>query len=293
MPFDMHALSSRYPQKRAFVTGAASGLGEALCLRLATDGWHLVMVDKSDKLETAAGIVKAAGATVTPVALDVTDRESYRETVERITTDLKGMDLVFNNAGVAATGDVGASPLEDWLWILDINLRGVLYGCHLWAPVLKAQGAGHIVNTASMAALMPVPGMGAYCVSKAAVRMLSDVMWGELEQHGVDISVVMPEFFQTSLAETARGDKFAAQNKLERSGRTADEVAAYVLSHMADRKLHIVYPPSMKPIWLLKRLMPARILKTVRTQTARQKANIDKHRPAPAAPEAHTGGAEG
>ena len=109
--------------------------------------------------------------------------------------------------------------------------------------------------------------------------MLSDVMWGELEHHGVDISVVMPEFFKTNLADTARGDAFAARNKLERSGRTADEVAAYVLSHMADRKLHIVYPKSMKPVWFLKRMMPARILKSVRKEAARQKANLEKHRP--------------
>ena len=275
----MHTLSRRYPQKRAFVTGAASGFGEALCLRLATDGWHLVMVDKSDRLEATAGIVEAAGAKVTPVSLDVTDREAYREVVEKVSADLGGMDLVFNNAGVAATGELGESPLDDWLWVLDINLRGVLYGCHLWAPILKAQGSGHITNTASMAALMPIPGMGAYCVSKAAVRVLSDVMWGELEHHGVDISVVMPEFFKTNLADTARGDAFAARNKLERSGRTADEVAAYVLSHMADRKLHIVYPKSMKPVWFLKRMMPARILKSVRKEAARQKANLEKHRP--------------
>jgi NAD(P)-dependent dehydrogenase (short-subunit alcohol dehydrogenase family) len=276
----MHTLSRRYPQKRAFVTGAASGFGEAICLRLATDGWHLVMVDKSDRLETTAGVVEAAGAKVTAITLDVTKRDDYEDVVKQVSADLGGMDMVFNNAGVAATGEVGHSPLDDWEWVLDINLRGVLYGCHLWSPVLKAQGSGHITNTASMAALMPIPGMGAYCVSKSAVRVLSDVMWGELEHHGVDVSVVMPEFFQTNLADTARGDKFAAQSKLERSGRSADEVAEYVLSHMARRRLHILYPKSMKSVWLIKRLMPARILKTVRQQAARQKANLDKHRPA-------------
>ena len=274
----MHPLSRRYPHKRAFVTGAASGLGEALCLRLATEGWQLVMVDRSERLEATAGRVQAAGARVTPITLDVTDRAAYADVVERVCADLGGMDLVFNNAGVAATGVVGEGALEDWEWLLDINLRGVITGCHLFTPILKAQGSGHIANTASMAALVPVPGMGAYCVSKAAVRTLSDVLWGEVSGHGVDVSVIMPEFFQTNLADTARGDAEAARTMIERSGRSADDVAEYVLKAMAKRELHILYPPSMKSVWWAKRLAPANLLKVVRKVSERERAKMDRRR---------------
>lgn len=268
----MQTLDERYPERRAFVTGAASGLGLALCRRLAASRWRVVMVDRSERLLPAAEEVEAAGAEVHAVRLDVTDADEYGGVVERACDRLGGMDLVFNNAGVAATGYVGEASLDDWRWQLDINLRGVLYGCHLFAPVLKAQGSGHIVNTGSMASLLPLPGVGPYCVSKAAVRALTDVLWGELSPHGVDVSVFMPEFFQTNLHEGSRGHVERTRKMIERSGRDAGDVAAYLLERMGKRDVHILYPPSMQGVWWVKRMLPTRALRFIRRQARRVEA---------------------
>src|SRR5688572_13798873 len=142
-------LSRRFPAKRAFVTGAASGLGLAIAECLARDGWTLGLLDLSAaRLEGAAARLRQAGA---------------REV-----------------AGVAGAGAVELTPVEDWRWIVDINLLGVVWGCRAALPALKRQGAGLVLNVASSAGFAAAPQMAAYNVTKAGVIALSETLVTEL-----------------------------------------------------------------------------------------------------------------
>ncbi len=261
----MWSLSRRFPQKRAFVTGAASGLGEALCLALAQDGWTLFMADlREDALTVAASGVARAGGKPTVVVLDVTDRAAYAAAVARVDAQ-GGLDVLVNNAGVAAGGRLEEMDLVDWDWLYSVNVTGVVNGCHAFIPVLRRGGGGHIINVASAAALVPVPHMAAYCSAKAAVKTLSEVLHTELHGSGITVSVVMPEFFRTALGDRTRGpDAGLARHLLGRARFTAADVARQVLRKAGAGALHIVFPGYVRLAWWWLRAFPKAGLSGVR-----------------------------
>ncbi len=164
---------------RTVVTGAGSGLGRALCQELAHRGARIVASDID--LDAAVATVNGLGsATAYAVRCDVT----HLEEVERLATEcdrlLGGVDLVINNAGVAVGGLVGEVSIDNWAWIIGINLWGPIHGCHVFAPRLRAQRSGHILNVASTAGLITSPRLSPYCVTKSAVVALSETLWGSL-----------------------------------------------------------------------------------------------------------------
>lgn len=269
----MWTLSKTYPQKRAFITGAASGLGEALCLLLARDGWTLGMADmRPDALETAAAKVSAAGGKPLLYTLDVRDRTVYESVVQKFLAAAGGVDLVVNNAGVGGGGEMGEFTLEDWDWLMGINFMGVVNGCHYFAPVLQTQRSGHIINTASAAAIIPVPGMAAYCSAKAAVKMLSEVLSNEMHPFGARVSVVMPQFFRTNLYERTRGSGSSdARRLIERARYSAEDVARVVLRDAGRGRLHILFPFHTRIYWWLGRFFPAVTMGIIRAGAARMR----------------------
>ncbi len=126
-------------RRNAIITGAASGLGRAIALRLARDGWNIAVCDINDARGTAvAEEVKAAGGDASFEHLDVTDIEQWQQLSQRLRDRWQSLDLLVNNAGVAAGGNVGEAPLDDWRWIIDINLYNGIYGCHTFVDWLKA-----------------------------------------------------------------------------------------------------------------------------------------------------------
>lgn len=282
----MWQLSQRYPRKRAFITGAASGLGEALCLALARDGWTLGMADmRPDALAGAADRVRAAGGKPLAYDLDVTDRARYAAVVEEFLGTAGGIDLLVNNAGVAGGGDLGEFTLDDWDWLMGINFMGVVNGCHFFAPAFKAQRSGHVINVASAAAIVPVPGMSAYCSAKAAVKMLTEVLHNEWAPHNIDLSVVKPQFFRTNLHERTRGPELeSARRLITRARHSADDVAAVVLREAGRRSLHILFPRHTRLVWWIGRAAPAPFMALIRLEAARMR------RARPAAPAAVEGG---
>src|SRR5687768_4495773 len=145
----MLKLSQRFPNKRAWITGAASGIGEALSIRLAADQWQIAICDVNPSaLEEAAARIEAAGAKVNPYAFDVRDREAYQHNLSDFVEHTGGLDFMVNNAGVGSGGAMSEMTLEDWDTTLSINLMGVVNGLHFAVPILKQQRAGHIMNTA-------------------------------------------------------------------------------------------------------------------------------------------------
>ena len=252
------------PQRRhAIVTGAASGLGRAICLRLARDGWHIALCDinETGSQETLER-VRAAGGDGQVELLDVRRPEQWQALRDKLQGTWSQLDLLVNNAGVAGAGEVGAFSLEDWHWIVDINLWNVIHGCHFFVDWLKRNPAGaHIINTASLAAVGSVPGMAGYNVTKAAVLSMSETLYAELLPHKVGVTVLCPAFFATNLLADARfvtDDSIkVARRAFERAKMTADDVADAAVQAMQRKRLYVMLPREGRIAWYLKRLAPA------------------------------------
>ena len=258
------AISTAYPDRRAFITGSASGLGLALAHLLASDGWTLGLADlHADGLHEAAAIVKAAGGTPYLYPFDVSDALAFRAAAGQFVEEAGGVDLVVNNAGIGVGGAFEETPIADWHAAIEINLLGVVHGCHAFLPHLKEAGGGHLLNVASAAAYAAGPYMAAYNTSKAGVLALSETLYSEVKDAGIGVSVLMPTFFKTPIAKGTRGGAAAramTQTLIDRSDVTADEVARIALKATAEGTLHILYPRDARLAWHWKRLLPMHYL---------------------------------
>src|SRR5262245_13711537 len=262
-----HRLNARFPRKRAFITGAGSGLGLELARELANDGWTLGLFDRNvERLATVEEKLSASGIPTLAYPGDVTHADELTVAVNSFAGSHDGLDLMINNAGVAGAGPIMEISVEDWRWIIDINLMGVVHGARAAIPHLQRNGTGLLINVASAAAFASAPGMISYNATKAAVLSLSESLAGELRPSGIQVSVVMPTFFKTGLLETFRGPEQAltrARDLMENSSYRAPDVARDVLKLAGEGRLYIVLPRSARALWRLKRWMPMRFLRNV------------------------------
>jgi NAD(P)-dependent dehydrogenase (short-subunit alcohol dehydrogenase family) len=267
-------LSRRFPGKRAFVTGAASGLGRAIATDFAAAGWQLGLLDLSARrLAEAQATLLAVGVTPYTYAGDVADAAFVTASVADFVQRAGGLDVMINNAGVAAAGPVESTPPADWRWITDINLFGVVWGCQAAVPHLRRAGSGLVLNVASSAGFAAAPQMSAYNATKAAVISLTETLAAELAGTGIQASVAMPGFFSTHLLATMRApaaQRAMAQRIMQSSGEDATSAARAILGAAASGKLHIVWPDKYRLAWRLKRLFPAWFVRRVADLRDRQ-----------------------
>ncbi len=252
-----------FPLNSAVVTGAGGGLGRALCLRLARQRARLLLADiHRERCEETARLVERAGGHATPMVIDVTDAGQVEHMATAADRLLGRIDLVVNNAGVAGGGPVGKVPLDDWHWIVNANLWGVIYGCHFFVPRLVRQGGGAILNVASLAGIACAPNMASYNVTKAGVIALSETLCAELAGDNIRVTVLCPAFFKTNLMETMRvADpqfRTMAEAAFANSTTSADQVAAAALRAVALGRLYSLPMREGRIVWHLKRLMPQR-----------------------------------
>jgi NAD(P)-dependent dehydrogenase (short-subunit alcohol dehydrogenase family) len=214
---------------RVLITGAASGLGLALVHQLSERGCRILATD----IHVEHPEVLAALDGVTYRTLDVTQDVDWSATHDWVVEQWDGLDYLFNNAGVAAGGRIELSEMDQWQWIVDINLLGVVRGCRTFTPMLKRQRSGHIVNTASAAGLVHPPRMSEYNAVKAGVVALSETLFHELKPYDVAVSVVCPTFFKTNLTASLRGKDEAANTSaaklIDAAKLTASDIAAQVI----------------------------------------------------------------
>ncbi|GKS73768.1 SDR family oxidoreductase [Acidovorax sp. SUPP950] len=199
--------------KTAVLTGAASGFGLE-CARIgAQRGMNLVLVDvQQDALDAATAELQAAGAAVLARRVDVADAAQMAQLAADVQQRFGAPHLVFNNAGVGAGGLIWESSVQDWDWVMGVNLMGVVHGVRLFTPMMLAAAAqhpqwrGHIVNTASMAGLLNAPNMGIYNVSKHAVVSLSETLYQDLAlvTDQIGASVLCPYFVPTGITRSER-----------------------------------------------------------------------------------------
>ena len=193
--------------KVAVVTGAASGIGRALAERFLREGMAVALADVEQEALSAAAEALASQGDVLAVATDVCDPKAVDDLADRVAERFGTFHVVCNNAGVAGHfGRTWETALEDWRWVLDVNVMGVVHGIRSFVPALVAQGAGHVVNTASLAGWSGVPAMGPYCASKHAVLAISESLRTELEasEAGVGVSVLCPGMLNTGIMSSER-----------------------------------------------------------------------------------------
>lgn len=260
------ALDSRFPNKRAVITGGASGLGLATADLLAARGWSLGLLDRdAARLAEAAEQLRAKGSPACEAfVVDTTDEQAVRTAIDAFAAKFDGLDFAMNSAGVAVAGDLLETSTADWKWILDINVMGIVYSCRAELPHMMASGGGLVINVASAASFACSSRMSAYNASKAAVVALSETLFQEMAEHGVHVTAAMPGFFRTRLMEHARAPSDArsfAQKMMQRSNLEADEVAAEIVARAAAGATHVVLPGSYRWLWRYKRLAPRSFLR--------------------------------
>lgn len=227
---------------RVLITGAASGLGRALALRFAKERADICIADIN--LEGAAEtlkLVEQAGGQGWIYSLDVTKPDQWQALRTEVEQRWKGIDVVINNAGVATADRIEQGDWESWEWVIDINIKGVALGARTFTAMMKQQGSGYFINTASLAGLLKAPGMSSYNVTKAAVVALSDTMHHELKPYGIGTTALCPGFFRTNLDKSMRSSDPSAQKFVDKvfeaSALDASDVADAAYVAMQKNKL--------------------------------------------------------
>lgn len=246
--------------RRVLVTGAASGLGEALTRAFRSRGDEVLATD-------------LAGADLT---LDITSDTDWAAALGEVEARWGGLDVLVNNAGVAGGGRIDVAGLDEWEWITGINLFGVVRGCRTFVPMLKRQRSGRIVNVASLAGLVHPAGMASYNAVKAGVVALTETLGHELAPYDVHTSVVCPSYFRTHLMDSLRGADEALgaviSQLVKDSPLTADDVATEVLAGIEAGDEVILPDPAARAAYELKRTdRPA-----YDAQLRRQAARLDR-----------------
>lgn len=253
-------IDQKFPKKRAFITGAAAGLGLAICERLAQSGWKLLIADiNEERLAQAEQKLQALGAEVLSLVIDVTQYQSLESAAKTVQEAWGGVDLVFNNAGIATAGTIDELTLEDWQRTIDVDLWSVIYGCKVFAPILKAQNSGHIINTASSAGTMAPPEMAAYNVAKAGVVSLSETLKVELARDNIGVTVICPTVFATSLGDSIDSERAmerALLKQLEISKVTPEHIVDDVIAAIERDRLYVMTQSDAKWGWRFKRFFP-------------------------------------
>lgn len=201
----------------AVVTGGGTGLGKGIATGLAQAGALVILAGRrQDVVEQATAEIRAGGGRAEGVALDVTRFSELPAFFETVSSRHGALDILVNNAGVGLGGDFLSTSIEDWQWVIGINLMGVVHGCKLFAPAMVERGHGHIVNIASAAGYYAAPDMTAYSASKHAVMGLSESLRAELAPRGIGVSAICPGIINTNIVASGRmrGSTGAAQDKI-------------------------------------------------------------------------------
>ncbi|HWB62374.1 MAG TPA: SDR family NAD(P)-dependent oxidoreductase [Chitinophagales bacterium] len=255
-----YKLTTRYPSKRAFITGGGGSLGRAMALKLAADGWTIGITDISEQaLAESAKQIEQAGGKALTYRFDVANKAEYQKAFEDYISKTGGLDVMINNAGVGDGGLVGEYSLENWDWITGINQMATVYGSHFAVQVMKKQKSGHILSIASAAGLANMPNMGMYNVTKAAVISLMETLYAEVMAFNIRISVACPTFFRSNIMQHHRGNEDSAkigQTIIERAKFSATDLAEYILTQTGEKKFYILHPWQARMVYFMRRFLP-------------------------------------
>ena len=247
----------------AVVTGAGSGIGRSFALELAKRGGNVVCADINlQAAEETASMLEQLGVKAFAVHCDVGNAEQVQALADQAETLLAHpVTLIINNAGVGLGGKFDELTLEDWNWVMNINLWGVIHGCHAFVPKFKKLGYGAIINVASAASFTAAPEMTAYNVTKAGVRALSETLSAELRKFNIKVTVLCPTLVPTNIIKNGRipgrYSKLADHALMNYAMTTSDDVAKLTLDRLDQDQLYTIPQIDAKLFWLMKRASPS------------------------------------
>lgn len=271
----------------AIVTGGASGIGRALGAGLVRRGVAVVLADvDGDRVVEAAASMSGGAGHARGVELDVRDAVGFAALVREVHEDGGGLDLLFNNAGIGVGGETHELSLPHWDRAIDVNLRGVIHGVHAAYPLMRERGRGHIVNTASMAGLIPTPLITPYAATKHAVVGLSMSLRWEAADAGVRVSVVCPGVIETPILDSTGPDDLPKPDSARSSARglltqvggrpyPAEDLAEDVLRAVARNEGLIISPRRARISWQVSRFAPGLVERYYRRVIARWRDELD------------------
>lgn len=231
----------RFEDKLVLVTGAGSGIGRATALAFAREGADAILSDINEaSLEETARSVRDLGRRATTYKVDVANAEAMAKFAEDVHREHTAVDILVNNAGVGVSGGLADTTLDDWSWIMGINVMGVVHGCHYFVPKMVARGrGGHVVNIASLAGIVGSRILVAYCTTKFAVVGFSEALREELHEHGIGVTAICPSFIKTNINNSGRHRGNMAESKMRSIG---DKLIAQAPSPdlVADRIMYSV-----------------------------------------------------
>jgi NAD(P)-dependent dehydrogenase (short-subunit alcohol dehydrogenase family) len=238
-----------FRDKGCVVTGAASGIGFAVSEALLNLGAVVFMADRDTKtLVSAVEQLSPHAGLVHPMTVDVTNQEQVQQLIQDAASRHGRLDVLFNNAGIGGTMPILEATLEHWRRVIDINLWGVIYGIDAALPIMRRQGGGHIVNTSSIAGLIPLPYQAIYAATKFAVAGLSECLRFELEEDGILFSVVCPGDVATRIYGTPIiGER--TEVKPPPNAIPAEEAAQIILAGVANKEGIIAFPEGARRYW--------------------------------------------
>ncbi|MCA9688989.1 MAG: SDR family NAD(P)-dependent oxidoreductase [Myxococcales bacterium] len=244
----------------AVVTGAASGIGRATAQALAAKGCAVALADVD-----AAGLQATAdsidGVHVSTHIVDVADKDRMRAFADEVMAEHGRVNIVVNNAGVAVSAPFEDHSLEDFEWLIGINMWGVIYGCKFFLPHVQASGWGCFVNLSSMFGLTGVPMQTSYCASKFAVRGFSEALAIELANQNIDVINVHPGGIRTNIARNSRGRdgrmRARAIEFFDRFGMAPERAAAQIVGGIEHRRQRVVITAEARVTDVVKRVYPA------------------------------------
>ena len=267
----------------AIVTGAASGIGRAIAEDLAFRGCRVVACDlEQAAVQEVAQAIRDRGLSATGALLDVQDFPRFLEVIGTTADEFGRLDFVFNNAGIAAGGEVLDLTPDDWQRVINVNLGGTINGVLAAYPVMRDQGFGHIINTSSMQGLLPAPLTAAYATTKHAIVGLSKSLRAEAAIYGVRVSVLCPGVIRTPLLEGGRHGVFLRtmpqdrQRELMRAFferfRPMDPraFASKAIDQVSRNRAIIVIPSWWKLLWWVDRASPSLSILLAKSIVARQ-----------------------
>jgi NADP-dependent 3-hydroxy acid dehydrogenase YdfG len=237
-------LMQGFAGKVAAVTGAGSGIGQALAVELARSGAKVAISDiNTEGLAQTEEQLKRIGAPVKADRLDVTEREAFLAYADAVNEHFGKVNQIYNNAGIAYTGDIEVSPFKDIERVMDIDFWGVVNGTKAFLPHLIASGDGHVINVSSVFGLFSVPGQAAYNSAKFAVRGFTEALRQEmvLAGHPVGVTTVHPGGIKTAIARNATAAEGLDRDELaktfdKRLARTSPQRAAQVILNAVRKK---------------------------------------------------------
>lgn len=260
----------------ALVTGAASGIGRETALLLALQGMKLVLCDlNAEGLEAIRVEVDGISSCLVAEVVDVANREAMAAFAEAVHAQVPAVDLLVNNAGVGLAGQALSMGMDDWDWILSINLYGVIHGCHYFIPPMAARGqGGHVVNVSSMLGYFPSPDVIGYATAKFGVFGMSQCLRMDLAPQGIGVSVICPGIIRTGIIDATRfrgredAEQTRKQVKRQYVGRNygPDRVAAAILKAVRRNKAVMPVSPEARLAYWITRLSPtlsARLSKAI------------------------------